>query len=303
MQLSIAKTAIYFIKNKKIDFKWWIVNIPRKSNTKQEVKIMGNCLSGLATRQFAESFIDVIQTKGLKQFEPEGFNFDDWNANHTFGDKYTRNTHFKTLLNHLSTKFKAGFKAAKYSPGRANGNLEDLIYKYLTHHVMQKLLNPEAEIKVAYTGLELANKKYAIPKYDETKIAAFQAKWTLLASGTQISLDTTDDDEKALLSSKLASVVIQVIKSVDVVQFVAGAIQKFVSLENTAALKKQGLFAQAKDGDQLLAGREKYSDFQQAKDAKAVIKSDLHDGAKHLRENLADLSQAEKEELTDGLSL
>jgi hypothetical protein len=134
---------------------------------------------------------------------------------------------------------------------------------------------PKPELSV--NGLPTDNfmKEPQLPNYAANEVAAFQARWTTLPQGQKISIATTDDAEKDVLSALLAERVIQTVQAIDVAQVVGASLKEYLAQKRQEELRKHGLFAAAGPAN-LEAGRQAYTEEQQHEDVEKQIKEDLH---------------------------
>lgn len=234
---------------------------------------MGNAFGGTISRNMAESCVETLQKDGLKVFASEKWSINSWHSSNVFGSEYARNQSYRAMVKLLTPEIQKGFKAAACKLGNVTGNMEDFIEKNLAHHIMKELLAMGGSTTIDYQELHLDSIGvfYELPAYDKETIRVFQQKWLQISPEITLSLDTTDEGEKDLLSAALAQKVEKVVAKIDVASFITNAIREFQRIQAAKAAVKIGLFAGV-GAKHLLAGRQPYSDEDQEADTDSAFR-------------------------------
>ncbi|RAP35734.1 hypothetical protein B1207_11670 [Legionella quinlivanii] len=266
-------------------------------------------MSGTISREIAELCLDNIQEKGLALFKHKSYDLDHWNPNDVFGYDFNRNQFYKKALNDLAPKIEKGFKKAGIYLSNSSLNMQEFIAYNLTHCILSRLLNPDAEVVISYDEIkkDKLGISYQLPAYEPLKIESFTQKGLAIEPSVsaslmledshkkskkkkmlpaptpqvsnavaeqQISFATTDSHEKSLISAILAAKICILINQIDVESLVQGALVHQKNQRKADKLAKQGLFAQA-GAAALLPGQKPYTEEEQEKDTLKVIKEDV----------------------------
>lgn len=235
---------------------------------------MGNTFNGTAIRETTGDFLDILQKEGLGQLQSKNFALGIWNNHEVFGYSHSRNQNFKQMLDYLSPLFREGFKAANQNPGMASRGRHEFVAKHLAHHVMKCLLEGHSNVDVSLNELKKDNLdlSYELPKYPQDKLDALVKQFTTLKHGKVLSLETKDEGEKEVLSAKLADMVSNMLRQIDVKKIVCDALKKHIALEQSVAKNKASLYYNhTENPDQLIASRKQYTQEEEIEDLKKTV--------------------------------
>lgn len=244
---------------------------------------MGNCLQGTFIRSNVESFLDLLQDKGLENFRE--ISFGGWSPKTVYGYDFSRNDSFRRMLDLLSGQYKKGITLADQSVGEMTAIMENYIAMQLVNQVMKVLLNNGESVIINLDEItkDSLNLFYELPKYKHEDIKKFKDSWTRCSMDQHISLQSKDKCDHEVLSAKLAALIELAINHIDMPTIISQSITKFNAIKAAETQRRLGLFqaagGNAQTAQTMLRGREEYTRDQQERDLRGVIRADLTNAA------------------------